>query len=678
MAYIGKQPSTKFSAAAKFDSFTGDGSTTTFDVSNIIPAGGENGIQVYVDNVRQKPGSSNSYTIGNDGSGDLKRITFTAAPDDSAEIYVIVPYEATNIKNVPDGTITNEKIADGAIDNAAISPSAAISDTKLGTISTSGKVATSAISQPGSSGVYLAGDGNWGAIDTSQQDTNAFNIGLLGFKMAVNDGLTVFNLVDGVVDEFNDESGTDEAEGSNDYYCGTTDFYTNNCSPITTSAGFSMTAITEPDTSTTGTNPAFGSGTLGQYTVACGVSTVGVYVWGAGGSAGGAYPCNSSPRVGGGGGFASGCLAVTGGQTLYALAGEGGNGATTNPIPATNAFKFGGNRGTPGDDTGQGMGGGLAGVFTNDIGPQSAPQVSAPGIVLIGGSGGGGGDGQSSDLDGLPANTSGRGGAGGGLTGLRASNTAGTAAIGNAGGGGDQEQGGTAGQGSTSPGQTGSFLTGGNGSPAGHSGGGGAGYYGGGGGARGDFPTGACGSADGAGGGGSTYYGHPQISSGATTAGSVCESGGAANPLYTACTSEGGPFPGSSCTTGARTGEDGYVLITAASSALAQPGGGSTTITSEPFASGTVPTSSRIVVFEENVDTPTLNTDIIASVSRDGGVTFTNATLSDSGYVTGSSGQRILTGQATISGQPSGQSMRWKLALANNTVKIHGVSLQWA
>ena len=81
---------------------------------------------------------------------------------------------------------------------------------------------------------------------------------------------------------------------------------------------------------------------------------------------------------------------------------------------------------------------------------------------------------------------------------------------------------------------------------------------------------------------------------------------------------------------------------------------------------------------EENIDTPTLNTDIIASVSRNGGSNFTNVTLADSGYVTGASGQRILTGQATISGQPSGQSMRWKLALANNMVKIHGVSLSWA
>ena len=73
-----------------------------------------------------------------------------------------------------------------------------------------------------------------------------------------------------------------------------------------------------------------------------------------------------------------------------------------------------------------------------------------------------------------------------------------------------------------------------------------------------------------------------------------------------------------------------------------------------------------------------MNTDIIASISRDGGTTFTTATLADSGYVSGTSGQRILTGTATVSGQPSGTAMRWKLALANNQVKVHGVSLAWA
>ena len=125
MAYIGKSPSTKFSAAAKVDTFTGDGSTTAFDLANIIPAGGENGLQVFVNNVRQKPGASNAFTVGNDGSGDLKRITFTAAPDASDEIYVITTFEATNISEVGDGTITSAKIADGTIANADVSPSAA-------------------------------------------------------------------------------------------------------------------------------------------------------------------------------------------------------------------------------------------------------------------------------------------------------------------------------------------------------------------------------------------------------------------------------------------------------------------------------------------------------------------------------------------------------------------------
>ena len=250
MAYIGKSPSTKFSAAAKVDTFTGDGSTTTFDLANIIPAGGENGLQVFVNNVRQKPGASNAFTVGNDGSGDLKRITFTEAPAASDEIYVITTFEATNISEVGDGTITSAKIADGTIANADISPSAAIAatkldsipDSKLDTITTASKVNVSALSAPGSSSLFLRGDRTYASIPTDQIDTNAFNISLLGFKMAVNEGLTVFNLVDGIVDEFHDESGTDESEGSNDLYNASEDLYVNSTQPqgVSTciSAGF--------------------------------------------------------------------------------------------------------------------------------------------------------------------------------------------------------------------------------------------------------------------------------------------------------------------------------------------------------------------------------------------------------------------------------------------------------
>ena len=89
MAYIGKRPTDSFRSLAVKDTFTGDGSTVAFDISQ--ECGSANDLMVFVDNVRQEPGSGKSYTLGVDGSGLLKRITFDAAPDASAEIYVINP-----------------------------------------------------------------------------------------------------------------------------------------------------------------------------------------------------------------------------------------------------------------------------------------------------------------------------------------------------------------------------------------------------------------------------------------------------------------------------------------------------------------------------------------------------------------------------------------------------------
>ena len=91
MAYIGKKPEDALRGNASYNAFTGNGSTTTFDVTNLLPDGGQFDVEVFVDNVRQEAGASKSYTIGQDGSGDLKRITFNVAPDDGAEIYVINP-----------------------------------------------------------------------------------------------------------------------------------------------------------------------------------------------------------------------------------------------------------------------------------------------------------------------------------------------------------------------------------------------------------------------------------------------------------------------------------------------------------------------------------------------------------------------------------------------------------
>ena len=102
MAYIGSRPTSNFRVAPTKDTFTGDGSTTTFDLANKVPAGGENALQVFVENVRQEPGSGKAYTLGVDGSGDLKRITFSSAPVASAEIYVITTFSNEAFANIAD------------------------------------------------------------------------------------------------------------------------------------------------------------------------------------------------------------------------------------------------------------------------------------------------------------------------------------------------------------------------------------------------------------------------------------------------------------------------------------------------------------------------------------------------------------------------------------------------
>ena len=617
---------------------------------------------------------------------------------------------ATGIK---DDAVTSAKIKDAEIVNADVAPNAGIADTKLATITTSGKVNVSALSGPGSTSVFAAGDGSWGTIDTSQQDANAQNIGLLGFKMAVNDGLTVFNLVDGVVDEFHDESGTDESEGSNDTYNSAEDLYVNSTGPQGTtmaySAGFGIDSITEPETSVAGDNPTPGTAEFGTYTVPTNLTSAVIKVWGAGG---GGAP--SSTNLGGaGGGFSTGTLAVTPGQTLYVSAGEGGIQGGVAQYPAGIGR---GGRGVSTPSGGTGGGGGAGGVTS----AASYPQVSAPTVYIMAG---GGGTGAAMHTGGPDNSGYSYGGPGGGLTGdaglssglnpgpatsfsEQTSKSRGTGtdpAAMNCGGGGDQEQGGEGGTVAeyTGPagggnGQSGAAFQGGDAVCGGESqpgilaGAGGGGYFGGGGAAFGDNLPNNTQEAGGGGGGGSSYFGHPQITSGSTEEGDRApdsvpgtdankDSGGDQDPAYSGLPQlgplcqyrvgegpSGGPGPGIK-------GQPGYVLITGSVAATTL----TTNIYSNAFTAGSVPTAARIVVFEENVATPTLNTDIIASISRDG-TNYTNATLSDSGYVTGASGQRILTGQATISGQPSGQSMRWKLALANNAIKIHGVALQWS
>ena len=88
------------------------------------------------------------------------------------------------------------------------------------------------------------------------------------------------------------------------------------------------------------------------------------------------------------------------------------------------------------------------------------------------------------------------------------------------------------------------------------------------------------------------------------------------------------------------------------------------------------PINSRIVLFEEDVDSVTLNTDLKAYVSRDNGTTFSQITLEDEGnYITGA---RILSGVVDISAQPSGTDVVYKITTHNTKkLKIHGTGISW-
>ena len=89
-----------------------------------------------------------------------------------------------------------------------------------------------------------------------------------------------------------------------------------------------------------------------------------------------------------------------------------------------------------------------------------------------------------------------------------------------------------------------------------------------------------------------------------------------------------------------------------------------------------VPTDARIILFEEDVDSVTINTDLKAYVSRDNGTTFSQVTLEDEGnYITGA---RILTGVVDISAQPSGSNIKYKIETLNNKkLNLHGTAVSY-
>jgi hypothetical protein len=247
------------------------------------------------------------------------------------------------------------------------------------------------------------------------------------------------------------------------------------------------------------------TGSNQSFTVPSGITAVTVYMWGAGGGSG--------AGTGGAGAFIQGTLAVTPGNTLNVIVGQGGvqNGTTT-------TFGGGGSSGQANSASGGG---------------RSAIQLSGTELVDVGGGGGG----SYSGFQGGAANFSPTINGGAGYRGGQATY---------GGFGGTQTAGGAVVTGPVATGTAGSYLQGGAGGAYG--GGGGGGFYGGGG--------GSTAGGDGcAGGGGSSYTTNAAFTliTGSNSPNTAAQAPATASPYYSSGVAAGA--------TGGNTGGSGLVVI---------------------------------------------------------------------------------------------------------------------
>jgi hypothetical protein len=100
-------------------------------------------------------------------------------------------------------------------------------------------------------------------------------------------------------------------------------------------------------------------------------------------------------------------------------------------------------------------------------------------------------------------------------------------------------------------------------------------------------------------------------------------------------------------------------------------------LVSEGFTADAEPDTALIHVQVVENETITINTDLIAKVSRDDGVTWTTAVLGAAGELADGTKIYEATG-IDISGQPSGTDMRYRIETDNaKDIGIHGVVLKW-
>ena len=110
MPFIGTTPTQGFVSSFPKQSFTPNGSTTVFTLTN--PVASANDLEVFVGNVRQEP--TTAYTAAG------TTLTMSEAPDTGLNFYVINKSFAQVTTTPPANSISTDKILDNAVSNAKI------------------------------------------------------------------------------------------------------------------------------------------------------------------------------------------------------------------------------------------------------------------------------------------------------------------------------------------------------------------------------------------------------------------------------------------------------------------------------------------------------------------------------------------------------------------------------
>jgi len=197
MAYIGNIPAEKYTnlAVQHFTVSATTGYTLTHSVTN------ENGIALFINNVRQEPGGSYAYTAAG------TTLTLSAATAGTDTMYCVYLGKSVGTISPPDGSVNSAKIVDGSITDDDLAGS--ISSAKItsldaakvtGTIDSAqlatGSVDLAHLSATGtpSASLALKGDYSWGTAGGTSLAGGMIRTNLL----SINDDVTFAGTENGV------------------------------------------------------------------------------------------------------------------------------------------------------------------------------------------------------------------------------------------------------------------------------------------------------------------------------------------------------------------------------------------------------------------------------------------------------------------------------------------------